>query len=60
MKNLILITLTSVLLVACSQKSDPCDDSNWDIDKKNHSPINGWFSSREELQEWRKECLFKN
>jgi len=39
---------------------DPCDDSNWDVDKKNHSPLNGWFSSEEELNKWREECLFKN
>lgn len=23
--------------------SDPCDESNWDIDYKNHSPLNGLF-----------------
>jgi hypothetical protein len=40
--------------------SDPCDESNWDIDNKNHSPLRGFFSSREELYEWRSECLFKN
>ena len=40
--------------------SDPCDISNWDYDTKNHYAGNGWFSSKEELERWRSECLFKD
>ena len=37
--------------------SDPCDIGNWDVDRENHDPMYGFFSSRQEQQEWRKQCF---
>ena len=53
------LIIISTLIRAC-QRLDPCDDAHWDRDFKNHYAGNGWFSSEEELERWRSECLFKD